>query len=259
MAEELTELPSGVTICHESFGDPGDPPLLLVMGLGTQMVAWHEDLCEQLASRGFHVVRFDNRDVGRSTHFDFEPPGLLQMLRRRLPAHQYSLEDMVGDTVALTDALELGPVHVVGASMGGMISQLLAARHPERVRSLVSIMSNTGSRVTGQPALGVYRHFLKRAPHDRDAFAEHAARLFALVGSTELGADLDDIRAIALASYDRNHDPAGVGRQLGAVAKTGNRTALLRRIEAPATWTGPSSSASVSATVSPTMSSREYW
>jgi pimeloyl-ACP methyl ester carboxylesterase len=231
--EELTTTPHGITICHESFGDPADPPLLLVMGLGTQMIAWHDDLCAELAARGFWVTRFDNRDVGRSTHHDFPPPTLRQVVSRRLPPEQYALEDMADDTAALMDALGIDSAHVVGASMGGMISQVLAARRPERVRTLVSIMSNTGSRMSGQPALGVYRHFLKQAPAEREAFAEHAARLFSMIGSTRLGANIDDIRDVAARSFDRGHDPAGTGRQLGAIAKTGNRTPMLRRITAP--------------------------
>lgn len=233
MPEQLTTTPHGITLCHESFGDSSDPPLLLVMGLGTQMIAWHDDFCAQLADRGFHVTRFDNRDVGRSTHHDFAPPTLSQVFRRRLGPEQYTLEDMADDTAALVDSLDLGPVHIVGASMGGMISQVLAARRPDRVRSLVSIMSNTGSRLSGQPALGIYRHFFREAPAEREAFAEHAARLFAMIGSTRLGADIDHVRDVARRSFDRGHDPAGTGRQLGAIAKTGNRTRFLRRITAP--------------------------
>ena len=133
------------------------------MGLGTQMIAWREDFCEQLAARGFHVVRFDNRDVGLSTHLQGPPPTLRQMFTRRLPGDAYSLEDMADDTVRLTERLGLRSAHVIGASMGGMIGQVLAARHPDRVRSLVSIMSNTGSRWTGQPALSAYRLFLAEA------------------------------------------------------------------------------------------------
>lgn len=233
MAEQFTRISPAVTLCHESFGERSDPPLVLVMGLGTQMVAWHDDFCLELARRGFHVTRFDNRDVGRSTHHDFQPPTLAQLFIRRLPPGQYALEDMAGDLAALIDALDLGPAHIVGASMGGMIAQVLAAERPEQVRSLVSIMSNTGSRVSGQPALSVYRHFLKEAPQEREAFVEHVARLFSLIGSTKLGANVDEVREVARRSFDRGHDPAGAGRQLGAIAKTGNRTPMLRRISVP--------------------------
>jgi pimeloyl-ACP methyl ester carboxylesterase len=231
MPEELTGVGRGITICHESFGDPADPPLLLIMGLGMQMVGWHTDFCEQLAGRGFHVIRLDNRDAGRSTHLDFPPPTLGQLVSRRFGAEQYRLEDMADDTAGLIEALELGPVHLVGASMGGMIGQVLAARHPELVRSLTSMLSNTGSRVTGQPALGLLRYLLRQAPHERDAYIEHSVALFGLIGSED--SDPDETRELAKLHYDRDRDRAGVGRQLGAILKTGNRARLLRQIKAP--------------------------
>ena len=231
--EEFTDIGEGITLCHESFGDPSDPPLLLVMGLGTQMIAWREDFCEQLASRGFHVIRFDNRDVGLSTHMSGPPPTLRQMFTRKLPAGAYSLEDMADDTLRLTEKLDLGPVHVVGASMGGMIGQVIAARHPDHVLSLVSIMSNTGSRWTGQPALSAYRLFLAEAPTEREAFIEHVSKLFAIVGSHGDLYDEEYVRDVTARSFDRNHDAVGVGRQLGAVLKTGKRDAMLRSIKAP--------------------------
>jgi pimeloyl-ACP methyl ester carboxylesterase len=231
--EEFTDIGEGLTLCHEGFGDPSDPPMLLVMGLGTQMIAWREDFCEQLASRGFHVIRFDNRDVGLSTHMTGAPPTLRQMFTRKLPAGAYSLEDMADDMLRLSEKLGLGPVHVVGASMGGMIGQVLAARHPDNVRSLVSIMSNTGSRWTGQPALSAYRLFLAEAPSEREAFVEHVSKLFAIVGSHGELYDEEYVRDVTARSFDRNHDAVGVGRQLGAVLKTGKRDAMLRSIKAP--------------------------
>ena len=231
--EEFTDIGDGITLCHESFGDPSDPPILLIMGLGTQMIAWREDFCEQLAARGFYVVRFDNRDAGLSTHMSGPPPSLTQMFTRNLPEGAYSLEDMADDTLRLTEKLDLGPVHVVGASMGGMIGQVMAARHPDHVRSLVSIMSNTGSRWTGQPALGAYRHFLKEAPPERDAYIEHVLKLFAIVGSHGELYDEEYIRDVTGRSFDRDHDAVAVGRQLGATIKTGKRDAMLRTIKAP--------------------------
>lgn len=233
MAEELTDVGRGITLCHESFGDPSDQPLLLIMGLGTQMIGWSDDFCEQVAGRGFHVTRFDNRDIGRSTHLSDPPPTLGQLLRRKLPASAYALEDMADDTVGLIDALALGPVHVVGASMGGMIGQVLAARQPERVRSLVSIMSNTGSRWSGQPALGAYRYLLKEAPSEREAFVAHAEKIFDVVGSRGLEQDREHLRDVAARSFDRGQDADGTGRQLGAALKTGDRRRMLRTIKAP--------------------------
>ncbi|MDQ3729377.1 MAG: alpha/beta fold hydrolase [Actinomycetota bacterium] len=231
--EELTDIGEGITLCHESFGNRSDPPALLIMGLGTQMIAWREDFCEQLASRGFHVIRFDNRDCGHSTHLSGPPPSLPQLITRKLPDDAYSLEDMAHDAARLSETLGLGPTHVVGASMGGMIGQVMAARHPGDVSSLVSIMSNTGSRWTGQPALSAYRYFLAEAPEERDAFVEHIMRLFRVVGSREDMFDEEYVRDVTARSFDRDHDSVAVGRQLGAVLKTGNRGAALRSIKAP--------------------------
>jgi pimeloyl-ACP methyl ester carboxylesterase len=233
MSERFCEVEGGISLCYETFGAPGDPPLLLIMGLGTQMIGWPEEFCEQLASRGFHVVRFDNRDSGRSTRMHDRPPTLGQLLRRRIRPLSYTLSDMAGDAAGLLRELGLAPAHVVGASMGGMIAQTLAAQHPAAVRSLVSIMSNTGDRWRGQPALGIYRYLLRQAPSDRDGFVEHMTRIFSAIGSPGFPHDLDRIRELAGRSYDRGHDPAAAGRQLGAIVASGDRTTELRRIAAP--------------------------
>ncbi len=231
--EQFCEVGRGVTLCYETFGDPGDPPVLLVMGLGTQMIGWHEDFCAELADRGLHVVRFDNRDAGRSTHFPGRPPTLAQLAHRRFPTHHYGLEDMAADAAGLLRELDLAPAHVVGASMGGMIAQTLAAEHPELVRSLVSIMSTTGSRWSGQPALALYRHVLRRAPAERSAYIEHVTRLFGIIGSPGFPRDDAHVREFAGRSYDRDADRAATGRQLAAILASGDRTAQLRRIAAP--------------------------
>ena len=233
MPEQFCDVGRGVTLCYETFGDPANPTALLVMGLGTQMVAWHEDFCLQLADRGLHVVRFDNRDIGRSTHMKGRPPTIRQLLTRSRRAAHYTLRDMADDAAGLLEELELAPAHVIGASMGGMIAQCLAARHPEAVRSLTSIMSNTGSLRSGQPALRVYSVFLRRAPSEREAFIEHMERVFAAIGSRGLPRDPEDIRAIAALSYDRDRDPEAAGRQLAAIIAAGDRTPELRRITAP--------------------------
>lgn len=233
MAEEFCDVGRGVTLCYETFGDPDDPPILLVMGLGTQMIAWHEDFCNRLAERGFYVVRFDNRDIGRSTHFDFRPPSLKQMLTRRLPPEQYTLSDMAEDAAVLMRELEIAPAHVVGASMGGMIGQMLAAEHPDLVRSLTSIMSTTGSRWHGQPAVAVYRYLLQPPPRDRDGYVQRSAEIFGLVGSTGFDRDEQYIRERAGRAFDRGFDVRAGGRQLGAIVASGDRTKALRRIKAP--------------------------
>jgi pimeloyl-ACP methyl ester carboxylesterase len=178
-------------------------------------------------------VRFDNRDVGRSTHVAAPPPTVGQLLRRSRTAASYTLADMAEDAAALMDELGLAPAHVVGASMGGMIAQTLAARHPASVCSLVSIMSNTGSRLSGQPSPRTYALLLGRAPRGRDAYIAHFERIFAAIGSRELPRDLDDVRELAAVSYDRDHDPDGASRQLAAIIASGNRAGELRRITAP--------------------------
>jgi pimeloyl-ACP methyl ester carboxylesterase len=231
--ERLCDVDGGITLCYETFGDPANAPLLLIQGLGMQMIGWPEEFCEQLAARGFFVVRFDNRDAGRSTHIRGRPPTLLQLVLRRIKPVHYRLTDMARDAAGLIRALELAPVHVVGISMGGMIAQTLAAQHPELVRSLTSIMSNTGNRWKGQPALGVMRFLVRQAPADRDGYIAHMARVFAAIGSTGLPQDTEFVRERAARSYDRDHDRAGSGRQLGAVIASGDRTDELRRITAP--------------------------
>ncbi len=233
MAEQLCDVGRDITLCYEAFGEPSDPPLLLVMGLGMQMLGWPDDFCRQLAERGLHVVRFDNRDSGRSTHVKGRPPSVGQLLRRRISPVLYTLGDMAEDAHRLLEKLGLEPAHVVGASMGGMIAQMLAAEHPASVRSLVSIMSNTGSRWSGQPSLAIYRYFLSAAPSDREGYIERQVRVFSAIGSRGLPQDTERHREIAGRSWDRGFDPAASGRQLGAIIAGGNRTRQLRQIAAP--------------------------
>ena len=233
MGEFFCDVGEGITLCYERFGSESDPPLLLIMGLGTQMIGWPDEFCAQLAERGLHIVRFDNRDIGRSTRVKGAPPTPRQLVTRKIDPVLYDLGDMANDAASLLRELQLAPAHVVGASMGGMIAQTLAARHPEHVRSLVSIMSNTGNRWTGQPAFGIYRYLLRRAPEDRVGYIEHTTRVFEAIGSRGLPFDTERVRDMVARSYDRGHDPAGPGRQLGAIISSGDRTAELLRIRAP--------------------------
>jgi pimeloyl-ACP methyl ester carboxylesterase len=233
VSEQFCDVGRGITLCYETFGDRANPTALLIMGLGTQMIAWQDDFCEALVERGLHVVRFDNRDIGRSTHLKGRPPTIPELLLRSRRAAHYTLSEMADDAAGLLRELDLAPAHIIGASMGGMIAQTLAIRHPESVRSLVSIMSNTGSRRHGQPSLKVYSIFLRRPAEGRDEFIAHMERLFAVIGSRGLPRDEDDLRAIAIASYERDHDPAGPGRQLAAIIASGDRTAQLRTVTAP--------------------------
>ena len=232
MPESLARV-GDLELAYETFGDASRPAMLLVMGLGTQMIAWHEDFCAMLVERGFHVVRFDNRDIGRSTHVDARPPTLPQLLARSKRAASYSLEDIAQDGFGLLDALGVERAHVVGASMGGMIAQLMAVLRPERVLSLVSIMSNTGARWSGQPKLATYRFLLGRPPRERDAYIEHTVKTYRVIGSPGFDRDEDDLRRTIGLSYDRGVSPAATGRQLAAIVASGNRTRSLRRIQAP--------------------------
>ena len=223
-----------IEIAYETFGDPAAPALLLVMGLATQMIAWHDDFCAQLAARGFHVIRFDNRDVGRSTAMRHLPvPTLRQLALRSKKAAGYTLSDMAGDAVGLLDQLGIDRAHVVGASMGGMIAQTIAIEHPEQVLSLASMMSNTGARLSGQPQLATYRVLLGRPPQERDAFVDHVLKVYEVIGSPGFDRDEEDLRRIARLSYDRGRNPAGSGRQLAAIIASGNRAKRLSALSVP--------------------------
>jgi pimeloyl-ACP methyl ester carboxylesterase len=233
MAEQSCDIGGAITLSYETFGSEADPPMLLIMGLGMQMLGWPDEFCEQLAHRGFYVVRFDNRDVGRSTRIHGRPPTPGQLLSRRIRPVLYTLSDMASDAAGLLGELGLAPAHIVGVSMGGMIAQTLAAQHPESVRSLVSIMSNTGNRWNGQPSFRIYPYLLGRAPEDRDGYIEYMAGLFGAIGSQGLPQDRERIRDMLARAYDRGHDPAGPGRQLGAIIASGDRTTELHKITAP--------------------------
>lgn len=233
MPEAMCTVGRGVELCYETFGDPADPTALLIMGLGMQMIAWHDDFCRDLARAGFHVVRFDNRDAGRSSHMPGPPPTIAQLIRRSRAAAGYTLADMADDAAGLLRELGLGPAHVIGASMGGMIAQTLAIRHPEQVRSLVSMMSNTGALWCGQPSLSLYPIFMRPVARNESEYIDEAVRLFAAIGSRELHEDEQELREIAARSYKRCHDPAASGRQLAAIIASPNRTRALRSLRVP--------------------------
>jgi pimeloyl-ACP methyl ester carboxylesterase len=233
MAEQIARA-NGMEIAYETFGDPSDPPLLLVMGLASQMILWDEELCQMFADRGFHVIRFDNRDVGHSTHV--RGAGKPKVLRAmvgvtRNPA--YTLEDMADDAFGLLDELGIEAAHVIGASMGGMIAQTMAIRRPERTLSLASIMSTTGNRRAGIPRLRALMVLLRKAPRDRDSYIEYVARLFKIIGSPGFDRDEQWIRKLAGESYDRGVDRGGPARQIVAVQASGDRTRALAGVWAP--------------------------
>jgi pimeloyl-ACP methyl ester carboxylesterase len=225
---------NGIELAYQEMGDPGGEPLLLVMGLATQMIAWDEAFCGMLAERGFRVVRFDNRDIGRSTKLTAAgvPRRVDMMVGRRVSA-PYLLSDMAADTIGLMDHLGIDSAHVAGASMGGMIAQTLAIEHPERMRSLVSMLSNTGSRWTGMPSRKAMAVLLGRPPRGRDSAIERAVKTFKVIGSPGYPFEEERVRQIAGRSYDRGHSAAGVLRQLHAVTASGDRTQALRGVRIP--------------------------
>jgi pimeloyl-ACP methyl ester carboxylesterase len=227
---------NGIELCYQEMGDAGGEPLLLVMGLATQMLAWDEGFCGLLVERGFRVIRFDNRDIGRSTKIESAGvPRRLDMMAGRRASAPYLLRDMAADTVGLMDHLGIDSAHVAGASMGGMIVQTMAIEHPERVRSLVSIMSNTGSRWTGMPSRKAMAVLLGRPPRGRAAAIERAVKTFGVIGSPGYPFDEERLRDVAGRSYDRGHSAAGVLRQLHAITASGDRTQALRGVRVPAT------------------------
>lgn len=231
---ELKRVPSnGIEIAYETFGTPGDPPVVLVMGLGTQMLAWPEPFCEDLAARGHHVVRFDNRDVGASTHLrHLSAPRLIGMVSKRNTP--YTLADMAADTLGLIDALDLGPVHLVGASLGGFIAQTVALSAPERLRSLTLIMTSTGSRRVGQASPPMMSRLLRRPPvSNAEEAADAMIETYTAIGSTGYPINTERLRAVAQKAYERGYDPAGYRRQLAAVMAQPNRTSALSRLSLP--------------------------
>jgi len=223
-----------VELAYETFGDPGGRPLLLVMGLGTQMLGWPDGFCAALAERGHHVVRFDNRDVGLSTHLHDAPaPDLAAAMAGDLSSASYVLADLADDAAGLLDALGLESAHVAGSSMGGMIAQELAIRHPERVRSLTSIMSTTGDRSVGHPSQVGVEVLLAPPATTREEAMERSVRGARAIGSPGYAVDEEAVRERSGRSWDRGHDPQGTARQLLAVLASPDRTPALRALRVP--------------------------
>jgi pimeloyl-ACP methyl ester carboxylesterase len=224
----------GLEIAFETFGVQRDPALVLIMGLGTQMLAWPDEFCATLAATGRYVVRFDNRDCGLSTHLDWLPtpePARVLLHRETVP---YSIDDMAGDTLGLIDALGLDAVDLVGASMGGFIAQAAALRSPGRVRSLTLMMTSTGSRRVGYPSPKVARQLLRRRPAgNRDDAVRLAVSVFRLIGSPGYAFDEEYLQHQAGRSYDRAYDPTGYLRQLAACLVQADRTTRLGQLQVP--------------------------
>src|ERR1700759_1310681 len=213
--EEQIASANGIELCSQERGEPDGEPLVLVMGVATQMIAWFDGLCSLLADRGFRVIRFDNRDIGRSTHLDhLGMPSRADLLLGRRSKAPYLLSDMAKDTVGLLDALEIEQAHVGGASMGGMIVQQMAISHAHRLRSMTSIMSTTGSPRSGQPSFKAFGLMLGNPPSGRAEVISRAVKTFKVIGSPGFPFEEDVVREMAATSYDRGHSAARGGGPL---------------------------------------------
>jgi len=229
---------NGIELEYETFGRAGDPPLLLVMGLGAQMILWHEEFCAALARRGFHVIRYDNRDVGRSTWLADagvpDVPAALAAAGAGRPVDApYRLGDMAADAAGLLDVLGVEAAHVVGASMGGMIAQSLAIEHPRRLRTLTSIMSTTGHPDLPPARPEAMAILLTPMPTERAAHVERSVRASRTIGSPAYPSEEGELRALAERGFDRGLNPPGVARQLVAILASGSRRAALGAVGAP--------------------------
>ena len=231
---------NGIAIEVEDLGKPTGEPLLLIMGLGMQLTAWHRGLVQQMLDQGFRVIRFDNRDVGLSQNFDgLGAPNLalaaLQRLARWPVRSAYSLSDMADDAAGVLTALGLKSAHVCGASMGGMIAQQLALNHPVRVRSLTLMMTDSGARGLPRPTLKVSAALLARPadPYDLDSLVDHYYRLFRLIGSPAYPGPEAWLRQVCADAVRRSNRPQGFARQLMAIAADTGRAAQLGRIKRP--------------------------
>jgi len=236
--EQLARLPSGVELCYQTFGSPDGEPLLLVMGLGGPMTWWSPDLCTELADRGFFVIRFDNRDIGRSSRVEgrVSRAGLVRSFlhpRGRGSRPPYTLDDMAEDGFGLLDHLGCTSANLVGVSMGGMIVQTMAVLHPDRVRSLTSIMSTTGRRSVGWQDPRLLPRLLERRAATREAYVESSRRFWQVIGSVGYPDTEESVRARAAETWDRGVSAAGVARQMVAIVAQPDRTRQLRDLTMP--------------------------
>ncbi len=229
---------NGIDLCYQTFGDTSKPALLLIMGLGTQMLGWDEGFCRQLALRGYFVIRFDNRDIGRSTWFDHEPiPNLMALMAKRgigiMPKVPYTLKDMAADSVGLLKVLGIARAHVVGASMGGMIGQEIAIDHPERMLSFTSIMSTTGDSKLPSARPEVASLLVAPPAKDQAAFIPAYQNLMKILRAGEFPEDEARDAERAVLAWTRGYHPAGSARQLAAIIASGNRTKALAKVKVP--------------------------
>ena len=229
---------NGIEIEYETFGDETGRPLLLVMGLGRQLIAWDEDFCGALVERGHYVIRYDNRDVGLSTHFDEAGlPNMGELMAASAPGKSvdvpYQLSDMAADGIGLLDALGIDTAHIVGASLGGMVVQLMAIEHPARVSTMTSIMSNTGRPNAAPPTPAAMEVLMLPPPETREGVIEHAVKNQRAIGSPGFDFDEDRVRASAGRGFDRAFHPQGTARQLAAVSTGSSRVSDLEKLDLP--------------------------
>jgi pimeloyl-ACP methyl ester carboxylesterase len=231
--EAVANSRDGVRIAYERIG-PGDgEPVLLIMGLGMQMISWPDGFCAELVARGFTPARFDNRDVGCSSHFpEGGTPSLLGILTRPRKVAAYRLRDMATDAVSVLAALGWESAHMVGVSLGGMIAQTLAMTYPHRVRSLTSMMSTPSVRI-GRPSLAALAALSSPRVDDRDAAGQRMVEVFRVIGGRRYPPDEQWLRDAGRRAYDRSFDPAGVRRQLAAVYASGDRRPGLAAVRVP--------------------------
>jgi len=229
---------NNIQIEYETFGDSSSPPILLIIGLGGQLIYWDEVFCSQLAEAGLYVIRFDNRDAGLSTKFDEAGvPGIMDVIGKVISGHKvtppYTIEDMAADAVGLLDALRIEKAHICGMSMGGMIAQSVAINYPRRVLSLTSICSTTGNPHLPQPKPEVMGLLLTPPPQEREPFIQFNLGLFRALTGPRFGFDEKWVRDIMGRAYDRAYCPQGTGRQLVAILTQGNRQPALKRVRVP--------------------------
>src|SRR5215212_3423774 len=223
-----------IDIAYNTLGKATDPAVLLISGLGGQLIAWDDAFCQELVDRGLFVIRFDNRDSGLSSHLTDRPTSDPSTeTAGAAPAASYTLAEMAADTAGLIDNLGLGSAHVVGISLGGMIAQILAIEHPERVRSLTSIMSTTGHNQVGQPTDAALALLLLPPVSSREGAMDRAVLFNHTVGSPAYPTDETELRDRAVRAFDRAFNPQGVARQLAAAMTTPDRTEDLRRLDLP--------------------------
>jgi pimeloyl-ACP methyl ester carboxylesterase len=229
---------NGIRIEYETFGEASASPLLLIIGLAGQLIEWHEDFCEKLAEHGHYVIRFDNRDAGLSHKFaEMGVPNIMQAIEARMRGESvsapYTLEDMADDAVGLLDALDLPKAHICGMSMGGMIAQTIAIRHPLRVHSLVSIYSSTGNPELPQPEPEAMEVLMEAPPVEREAYVDYIVRTLRVISGSGFTFDEEYHRRLAQELFDRAFYPQGTGRQLMAVMAQENRKTALASLTVP--------------------------